>query len=142
MTTWSTWSRTSIFNSWPARITSRVTFISLSDGVGSPDGWLCAPLRPSVPLPLADAQTEARRRTVHVKYLRRVAAPHPFRTGLSRPLAHGSKLQCRDARTGARIGSVMLNPQTIECRRRSIDVIADLPPCLAAMEAALRNSAA
>src|SRR5438552_12854009 len=70
-----TWSRTSIFNSWPARIRSRVTFISLSDGVGSPDGWLCAPLRPSVPLPLADAQTEARRRKVHVKHLRRVAAP-------------------------------------------------------------------
>jgi len=103
---------------------------------------LCAPLRPFAPLPLAAAQTEARKRKVPVKHLRRVAAPHLFRTGLSRPLAYGSKLQCRDARTGARIGSVILNPQRIECRRRSIDVVADLPPCLAAMEAALRNSAA
>jgi len=36
-----TWSSTSILRSWPARIRSRVTLMSASEGVGSPLGWLC-----------------------------------------------------------------------------------------------------
>jgi len=35
------WSSTSIFMSCPARMKSRVILMSASDGVGSPEGWLC-----------------------------------------------------------------------------------------------------